>query len=74
MKRGVGIALVLLLIVGCDESTGTTKAEIDSTMQKIDSSFERASDKAEAAFDSTKVKVKELGKDIDSAFSKDIKK
>ena len=74
MKGGVSIALVSFLIVGCDVNTGTTKADIDSTMQKIDSSFERVGDKAEAAFDSTKLKVKELGKDIDSVFSKDTKK
>jgi len=74
MRKVAGIGLIVFFTAGCEMNTSTTKAKVDSAMLKMDSSLEKIGDKADAAWDSTKLKAKELKEDIDSAFVKDTTK
>jgi hypothetical protein len=70
MRILIIISLIAISLFGCEESAGSTKARVDSTVTKLDSAFEKIEGRADAAWDSTKAKAKEFKKDLDSTFDR----
>lgn len=61
-KMKIGLMAALMFLTGCSDNA-TTKSTVDSTLNKVDSA-------ANAVWDSTKRKAKDIKESIDSTFKK----
>jgi DNA anti-recombination protein RmuC len=70
MKPVILVITCVFMLFGCMEETRSTRATIDSTVNKLDSTTQKIGNKAEEVWDSTKSRATDLKKDLDKVFDK----